>query len=315
MNIRSNRGFVVEAWMIWTAVVAIVGAWGYHEIKKGTAANTPAPIVNTVAAVNTEADKVAELTKKTAELESKLTNQGQAQAKQDDTVAGILTAANDSLSTDPNPNVFNKVANQFVSDAMNQLPAPKTETERLYKSIAQNLLRENATLQGKVLKLTDDYKAVQDDNAQTKQTLTQTKAEVVQVRAENKQAVADVQVAQKQASDNAAEVVIVKQTFMERISKISWGVGLWGGGGLIVLLVLFPLLSMAFPALAPVIKIISGAFLGLWHKIASTAVKVEADAHAETKRVLAEIQAKHEATQAALVQAHATIATISGKAQ
>lgn len=260
---KSSKGFAQLVLLLALALSA-VGA-GVYEIHKAREKNTAAPIVQTVAAVQTVTDThVAD--------NAARDRRDAAQIATEQEAAGFLAGAMLYFDANPSP-----VPQRFVRDAAALLPPATTQQEKEFAAILVSLKAQNdLALQSKetqIAGLNGELKLAKAAESQTR-----------------KDSDAAVTVAQKDAQD----IKVVHITFVARVKAWLWGLGFLGIGGAI----LVPLVAMAFPALAPVCRAITAPFLALWHALAA---KTEAELAVVKTKLESEVAA-HAATRESLVK-------------
>lgn len=316
MRTTRNAGFA--EWILILILAATAVGDGAYELHKGSQKNTAKPIVATVTAVEAAqqtSTALAAQTKVSDEAQSKL---AAAHAAETSDIRGSATGAKIALSDDPNPSIQSKIAALMVDDILDITGPAPTAQELKYRKLVTDLaaanaalVAENTNLKNVVLTTTTDFTALKVEHAQTKANLTVAQSTAAAAKTAEDAAVSKVVIANGVALSSAHQITIVNLTWSQRFKAWFLGLGLFGVGGALALFVALPLIGLAFPTLAPIIKSATGFVLGLWHKLADDAVAEVKALHAAVETKLAAEQAAHAVTQTALTTSRAQVVSIA----
>lgn len=219
--------------------------------------------------------------------------------------AGFVTGASMALAGEESPSVGVKIASTLTADAVRTLP-PATSAQLIaFTKIVADMRADNARLSAALI--VKEREAAEARAAATK-------SEQVAKLATEQAILADTEAKQSSAAlktEAASHAKAVKAlddkvsdgvSFLDRLKLLGIGSG-------VLMFILLPLTALAFPEVAPLIRIISAPFLKLWHMIHEREKEIVARMHDEAQDELSAIHAKltgelaaHSETKAMLVK-------------
>ena len=308
MRSNSQKGSIIIAALVGLTLLISGAAYEFH---KATEKNTAKAIVTTVANVDTAKKAADDLAAKNAKDDAARVALEQAHQEQTQIAAGYVAAIGIALNSDPSPSLSSKIAS-LMDDSAAEVVGPPTSAQvvqftRIIKALAAenaDLAAANTNLKNVTLKTTAELEQANKKNDQVTSTLATARQTSQEAEAAKDEAVKATGVAVHDAAVSAEQIKLVQISWEDRAKAWILGLGLSG----LALFIAIPLVSLAFPELAPYLRVITSPLLKLWHLLAAKEQAAVAALHTAAVNEVAVVNAKlaaevaaHNATKATLV--------------
>lgn len=306
MKKNNKKAFTALAVAVIILVVGLVG-YGVVEVKKAFAPSKPKQEVTQLDQIAIAAQQAAKDTQ--AKLQKDIDDHIAAMAAEkakEQKAAGFNNGVGQALGTEQNPSINVKIAKTLQTQVAQTLdPATQAQIDE-FQGIIKELQASNDQTSAKLQDAIKDRDAAKEAATEAihKAAISDDQAKLAAQKSEELSTKTEIQSGQlkKWADDNI--------TLLGRLKALGIGAG--------AILIVIPILALAFPGFAPVAKVICAPVIGLWTILHNLEKKVLADLHAKAVAELSTTQAlltasttAHAATQTALLVSMAATTSTS----